>query len=452
MLIGALTAGVQAVFLNMPSQDQLAQKGGPRGPKPDFASMSEDEIEAAKEAFCGHICRKAGLSRDECDALDEADIKELAEHLKSEFESMSEEERAAAKDAVRERKSLAQKGGPRGPKPDFENMSEDEIEAAKEAFGGHICRKAGLSRDECDALDEADIKELAEHLKSEFESMSEEERAAAKDAVREKMSLAQDMKDVKRGKVCRLVGLSREECDSISDEDLKAAAQEAKAHWDSLSEEERAAAKDAVKERMSPAQDDHDVSRGRACRLARLSREECDSISDEDLRAAAEEARAHWESLSEEERAAAKARHGALAQKEGGEQKPAEGRKPRPSLEDLADEFGFDVEDLEGLSEKEVHEYLRQLKDEQFEDGEWKPTQEEVEEHLEMLADEFDFDVEELDGLSHEEVKEFLEQFFDGEDGEERAGPKGPRGPKGPKGGDDKQKPRKEGESKPAKQ
>ena len=104
------------------------------------------------------------------------------------------------------------------------------------------------------------------------------------------------------------------------------------------------------------------------------------------------------------------------------------------------------------MSEKEVHEYLRQLKDEQFEDGEWKPTQEEVEEHLEMLADEFDFDVEELDGLSHEEVKEFLEQFFDGEDGEERAGPKGPRGPKGPKGGDDKQKPRKEGESKPAKQ
>ena len=71
---------------------------------------------------------------------------------------------------------------------------------------------------------------------------------------------------------------------------------------------------------------------------------------------------------------------------------------------------------------------------------------------MEMLADEFDFDVEELDGLSHEEVKEFLEQFFDGEDGEERAGPKGPRGPKGPKGGDDKQKPRKEGESKPAKQ
>jgi hypothetical protein len=340
----------------------LAQKrGGRGGRKGSKGDDSSEKPEPSAEDIARDICMKAELSKEECDELSEEDLMDLAEELKAEWDSLSEEERQA-------------------------------IHAAKmdADFAGHICRKAGLDKDECDDLDDYDLKDLADYLKDASDDLeghskqgSKDQAGPIKEGSADKQPQASKLAQ-KGGKgpkgpkkemspeefgahVCRKAGLSRDECDALTDDEIKAIADRLKAEFESLSEEdkqalrdEKEAAVDAWKNKLAQKEGPGPKGglRGKACHFAGLSKDECSEISDDDLKHVVENIKAEFEGMSEDE--VVEALHQARDELAAMDDEDLKGHK-----QEACRFLGLDRDECDDLDDGELKELVEEAK-EQF--------------------------------------------------------------------------------------
>ena len=195
----------------------------------------------------------ARLSKDECLEISDDDLKALVEAAKAAFEALSPEEQAALKEAHPEDvldhvhdQELAQEGDkpegdkPEGDKPEGEKPSKGKKPAkGDKKLRGNACKFAGLSKDQCADIADADLKVIVENIKGQFEGMSEDEVVDALHEAKDELAeLSDDELAAKKGDACDFLGMDELECDDVDGADLKMLVKAAKDSMDDMDEDD----------------------------------------------------------------------------------------------------------------------------------------------------------------------------------------------------------------------
>jgi len=248
----ALVEAAKAAFEALSPEEQAALKEA--HPEDVLDHVHDQELaQEGEEPSRKQACHMARLSKDECLEVSDDDLKELVEAAKAAFEALSPEEQAALKEAKPEDvldhvhdQELAQEGDkpegdkPEGDKPEGEKPSKGKKPAkGDKKLRGNACKFAGLSKDQCADIADADLKVIVENIKGQFEGMSEDEVVDALHEAKDELAeLSDDELAAKKGDACDFLGMDELECDDVDGADLKMLVKAAKDSMDDMDEDD----------------------------------------------------------------------------------------------------------------------------------------------------------------------------------------------------------------------